>query len=213
MCCDGIQKSETPPISRIPHRPSPSTNLTLAAPPSPHSFVAADAIMTADPLFTYAAAMEAELAAAAEGANDPMDVDFDEQELRRHITDCSRELWGVPTLRPRQLETIVSLLDPRTDDHAVYVDGTGAGKSHAMHVLGGMLGGVSLIFIPLLNLSADVMAKFQTDNTDVGDVNVSHLDELRDLDTSAYRNVLMRISEMQCGSDSSHFVFYHRSSL
>lgn len=92
----------------------------------------------------------------------------------------------VDELRSRQLETIVMLLDPQTDDHAVYVDGTGVGKSHAMRVLGGMLDGITLIFIPLLTLSADVLSEFKTDNNAFGKVNVSYLNELRGVDTLTY---------------------------
>ena len=108
--------------------------------------------MSNDPLFTYAAAMDAELTAAALDSS-RMDVNFDLSRLHRKIEACSRELWGVPSLRPRQLEAVASLMDPRTPDSVIYVDGTGAGKSHAMRVAGGLIGGVTIIFIPLLTLS------------------------------------------------------------
>lgn len=43
----------------------------------------------------------------------------------------------------------------------LYVDSTGASKSHTMHILGSLMGGVTLVFIPLLTLSADVLEKFK----------------------------------------------------
>ena len=150
--------------------------------------------VTTDPLFTYTAAMDAELSrAAASSDSAPMEVEFDTGHLRDAIASCSRDLWGVDELRPRQLATIETLLDPRSPDRVIYVDGTGAGKSHAMRVAGGLLGGVTLIFIPLLTLSADVLEKFKTTNETFGEVNVSHLDELYDVDRNQYDSVLARI--------------------
>ena len=144
--------------------------------------------MSSDPLFTYSAAMEAELASVAAAVD--MDVDFDASRLQQEIAACSAELWGVPQLRPRQLATATALLNPLTPDRTLYVDGTGAGKSHAMRVLGGMLGGVTIVFIPLLSLSADVLEKFKTSNDTFGEVNVSHLDELYEVSRQKYESVL-----------------------
>ena len=161
--------------------------------------------MSNEPLFTYAAAMGSEIAAAATA--DPMDIDFDDARLRSEIAQCSRDLWGVPALRPRQMEAVATLLNPRTADHAIYVDGTGAGKSHAMRVLDSMLGGITLIFIPLLTLSADVLEKFKTENDSFGDVDVSHLDEIYDISRDHYKTVLSQLEAMQHSTNSTHFVF------
>ena len=46
--------------------------------------------MSTDPLFTYSAAMEAELASVA--VDNEMDVDFDADRLRREIAACSNDL-------------------------------------------------------------------------------------------------------------------------
>ena len=161
--------------------------------------------VTTDPLFTYTAAMDAELSRAVASSDSPFE--FDLGRLRDEIASCSRDLWGVDELRPRQLETIATLFDPRSPDRAIYVDGTGAGKSHAMRVAGGLIGGVTMIFIPLLTLSADVLEKFKTNNDVFGEVNVSHLDELYEVDPAQYASVLERVRELDEDTDSTHFIF------
>ena len=118
---------------------------------------------------------------------------------------CCRHVDRPPL--PRQLATIGALLNPQTPDRVLYVDGTGAGKSHAMRVVGGMLGRVTLVFIPLLTLSADVLEKFKTTNNEFGEVNVSHLDEVFEISQQQYRDVLALVAEMRPCSDSTHFVF------
>ncbi len=55
-----------------------------------------------------------------------------------------------------------------------------------------MLGRITVIFIPLLALSADVMEKFESDNVTYGDINVSHLDELYDVNREQYAAVLIK---------------------
>ena len=70
-----------------------------------------------------------------------------------------------------------------------------------------MEGGIILIFIPLLTLSADVLIKFQYANDDYGDVNVQHLDELYDVNYDKYKQVLHRCDNLPKDTTSTLFVF------
>lgn len=115
-----------------------------------------------------------------------MAIEFDDSRLRTETTAFSHDLWDVPQFRPHQLKAVATLLNPRTANQAIHVDGIGAGKSYAMCVLGSLLGGSILIFIPLLVLSADVMEKFKSDNALYGEITVSHLDELFDVNRDQY---------------------------
>jgi len=75
-------------------------------------------------------------------------------QLKDCIVDASASVWGVPTMRPAQLEACFRLLHPHRER------------------------GIVLIFIPLLTLSAVVMHKFKEYNPMWGNVGVYHLDEL-----------------------------------
>ena len=89
-------------------------------------------------------------------------------------------------MRPRQLEVASSLLDPSRPNHVLACLRTGYGKSHIMRVLGSMVGGFTLVFIPLLALSADVLSKFQKADPRYGRVRVFHVDELYKDDKAKY---------------------------
>lgn len=76
-----------------------------------------------------------------------------------------------------------------------------------MRVSGGLLGNITIIFIPLLTLSADVLEKFKIANNTFGEVNVSHLDELLNVKREQYRSVLSSVGAIHRGADSPHFIF------
>ena len=83
-------------------------------------------------------------------------------ELDSLINDCSRDVWGTPQLRPMQSNIIRLMIDPAHPNAVLAVYRTGLGKSQVIRMLGALDRGICMIFIPLLALSADVMAKFQS---------------------------------------------------
>ena len=103
-------------------------------------------------------------------------VDVDR--IKLDLVSCSRDVWGQPTLRPAQLQVAAALVDPRKPNNVIASLRTGYGKSHIARTLGAYLAGFTLVFIPLLSLSADVLEKFQSANQKFGRVRVYHLDEL-----------------------------------
>jgi hypothetical protein len=62
----------------------------------------------------------------------------------------------------------------------------GARKTHILRMLGVIEGGIILIFIPLLTLSAMVMAKFTCTNKQFGAVITQHLDQLYNANEHKY---------------------------
>ena len=72
---------------------------------------------TTNPLFTYTAAVDAELSRAV--ASSDSAFGFDEGRLRDEIASCTRDLWGVDELRRRQMPTIATLFDSRSPDRAI----------------------------------------------------------------------------------------------
>jgi hypothetical protein len=110
---------------------------------------------------------------AADGPTDMLDVMF---------SACSVAVWETEELRPMQQKIIRLMIDPSSPDAVLAVYRTGGGKSHIIRMVGVLDRDVCLIFIPLLSLSADVMAKFQSAVQHYGSVRAYHLDEIYDND-------------------------------
>lgn len=91
-----------------------------------------------------------------------------------------------------QRHIIKLMLDPSSPNAVLAVYRTGHGKSHAIRMFGVLDRGVCLVFIPLLTLSADVMAKFQFASQLYGSVRAYHLDEMYDGDHDQYNAVIIQ---------------------
>ena len=84
--------------------------------------------------------------------------------LNALIGDCSDSVWKTPQLRPMQEKIIRLMINPDQPNAVLIVYRTGIGKSHIIVRMVSVLdrGALCMIFIPLLTLSADMMAKFQS---------------------------------------------------
>eukprot|EP00956_Cyclotella_meneghiniana_P045738 scaffold382218_cov76-Cyclotella_meneghiniana.AAC.1 len=169
---------------------APSTPLnhppTTTAPPS----AAASAVP--------AAAVAAPIASA---------VPFDAEQIKHDMKLCSDCVWDVQELRDHQYKIGEVLFDPNRPDAIIAVFPTGSGKSHAIRVIGAMQRGIHLIFIPLLTLSADVMAKFCSASQNHGSVRAYHLDELYDNNRTRYQELIQRCADLKRSTDSTVFLF------
>ena len=143
---------------------------------------------------------------AAQPAADPPHP-FDVLQLDEHIRDASAGAWDVPDLRPLQRDAIRLVIRPDRPNQVLLVAVTSAGKTHVLRVVGHILGGICIIFIPLLTLSADVMAKFTAGDERWGSIEVQHLDELWLNDKRKYRDVLERLGDVERTTTSAIFVF------
>jgi len=99
-------------------------------------------------------------------------------------------------MREMQLDIAEVFLDPDRPDVVLAIYATGSGKTHLIRTVGAIERGIVLIFIPLLTLSADVMAKFTDALQQYGEITVHHLDELWDNNKSKYGEVLSRLREL-----------------
>jgi len=120
----------------------------------------------------------------------------DDVSLKDCIVEASASVWGVPTMRPAQLEACFCLLHPHRPNSLVVVHCTGGGKTH-IQTLGVIARGIILIFLPLLTLSADVMHKFEAYNLTWGNIGVYHLDEIYDCGRQLYSSFLRNCSSMR----------------
>jgi superfamily II DNA helicase RecQ len=131
----------------------------------------------------------------------------DDARLKDCIAAASASVWGVPTMRPGQLEACFRLLHSHRPNSLMVVHRTGGGKTHILRTLGVIERGIILMFIPLLTLSADVMHKFESADPTWGNVGVYHLDELFDCNRSAYHQLLRRCSSIDRTMTSTLFLF------
>ena len=100
-------------------------------------------------------------------------------------------------------------VDPSfSDSKLILVTRTGSGKSHVTRTLGVMMGGVTVIFVPLLSLSADQMAKMEAAKQCFGSVETHHCDELpTDDGGDALQRIVDRIKELEDTTTSTIFLF------
>ena len=145
---------------------------------------------------------------------------FDPAALNRHIANCARAVCGVDRLRPMQAQVALEVLRPDTPNHVVVVQRTGSGKTLLMRVVGLMLRGVVVIFVPLHALTADVMAKFSEASQQWGAVQAFNLDELSDNAKNVYLDLLESIRQMHARTTTTTFAFmspqfllHHREAL
>jgi hypothetical protein len=127
--------------------------------------------------------------------------------LKACIVATLASVWGVPTMRPSQLEACYRLLHPHRPNSLVVVHRTGGGKTHILRTLDVIERGIVLIFIPLLTLSADVMHKFEVANRTWGNAGAYHLAELYDANCRAFESLLRCCSTMKCNTMSTLFMF------
>jgi hypothetical protein len=162
--------------------------------------------------------------------NDPMVIDndyvmhIDNAEATTHIIDdsvltidatneeiineASSRVWGVPFLRPFQMMAVLKILfDVRCKKKLLLVDRTGGGKSHILRMIASLTGGIWLVIIPLLSLTADTKAKMEEANEDYGSVEVHHMDELPVEDKSSFSRILHRMRTFEQDSSSTIFLF------
>ena len=106
------------------------------------------------------------------------------------IVSASSLVWCVPTMCPTQLKACYRLLHPHHPNYLIVVHWSGGGKTHILRTLGVIERGITIIFIPLLTLSANVMHKFERTATTWGNVGVNHLNNLFDSNRSAFTRLL-----------------------
>ena len=79
-----------------------------------------------------------------------------------HLNNATRRLCRTAQLRPKQILAVQKiLLDPQTNGKLIVVDRTGGGKSMILFLTAVMIAGITLVFIPLLTLTPDQLARFR----------------------------------------------------
>ena len=107
----------------------------------------------------------------------------------------SRHVLHVDKLREIQVEALKKITKRgECGRKLLFVGCTGVGKTHFFRMLGCILGGVIVIIVPLLSLSADQVEKMNNACQEYGSVEAHHLDELGEEAIDA--EIIPRIEEI-----------------
>ena len=91
------------------------------------------------------------------------------------------------------------------DGKLIVIDRTGSGKSHILRMVATMTGGIILVIVPLLSLTADQMAKIRVALMSEGSVEAHHADEIP---TELLNEIVIpRMHEIGYNSTSTMFIF------
>ena len=83
---------------------------------------------------------------------------------------------------------------------------TGRGKTNIMRMLGTMVAGLSLVLVPLLSLTADLLERLREGSSADASVEPHHIDELP---ADVVRETLVpRLDSLQADSSSVIFLLY-----
>ena len=118
------------------------------------------------------------------------------------------KVWGVPSLCEDQVSAIDKLLfDKDADGKMLGVAHTSSSKSHILQMVGSMVGGMWLIIVPLLSLTADTMAKMEEHVDTKGSIETHHLDEIPDESGIFHKRIIPLMESIDCKSSSIIFLF------
>ena len=77
-----------------------------------------------------------------------------------HLNSGGRRVFRMPSLRPRQDEAITRIaFDPQSGGKLIVVDPTAGGKSLVLAMTAIVVGGVTIVIVPLLALTADQLTR------------------------------------------------------
>mmetsp|Transcript_31075 Transcript_31075/g.69711 ORF Transcript_31075/g.69711 Transcript_31075/m.69711 type:complete len:694 (-) Transcript_31075:1581-3662(-) len=131
------------------------------------------------------------------------------ERLQRGIRHVAKELLGVSDMRQEQVDATTRCLDKSIcDSKVLMVLRTGSGKSLVMQTAGIMMGGICLMIIPLLSLSADQLSKMRDIPQEEGMVDAINLDEFPNQvpGTKVFDGLIKRIQDMEEDTTSTIFL-------
>ena len=146
--------------------------------------------------------------AAGEGPSFSVE-EAEESSLRKGIRHVAKELLGVPDMREEQVDATARCLDKSIcGSKVLMVLRTGSGKSLVMQTAGIMMGGICLMIVPLLSLSADQVSKMRSIPQTEGMVDAMNLDEFPNqiTGTEVFDGLIKRIQDMREDTTSTIFL-------
>jgi superfamily II DNA/RNA helicase len=96
-----------------------------------------------------------------------------------HLNSGASRVFAVESLRPKQVEGVERIIfDPSSGGRLIIVDRTGGGKSLILAMTAICIGGITLVLVPLLALTANQLARLSKAIQKYGVVSAFHMDEI-----------------------------------
>ena len=125
-----------------------------------------------------------------------------DESLSEHLNSGSRRVFNTPLLRPRQQQTVQTILRKKScGGKIIVVDRTGGGKSLILHMTSIAVAGISLVIVPLLALTANQLERINQALQTCGATSAVHIDDTTRDDTR--NKVIPRINDFDYNSSST----------
>ena len=116
-------------------------------------------------------------------------------------------MFRTPSLREGQPEAVSRIIhDSSSDGKLMLCVRTGGGKSLTLYLTAVSVGGITLVIIPLLSLTANQLERIKTAMQEHGAVVATHLDDAGKNDVKA--NVIPKMDTFPCDSSTTLMILY-----
>ena len=139
---------------------------------------------------------------AAAALSDDDDSVGSAESFDAHLDSVARRVFRTPCLRPKQRTAIKRIIaDGSTDGKLLVVDRTGGGKSLILYMTAIAVGGITLVIVPLLSLTANQISRIEQAVQRYGTVASFNLDET---DSSEIHNkIIPKMDSLPYNSSTS----------
>src|SRR5210317_560660 len=95
-----------------------------------------------------------------------------------HLASCASRVFRMPSLRKEQPEAVERIIfDPECGGKLMLTIRTGGGKSLTLYLTAVSVGGITLVIIPLLSLTANQLERLKQALQNDGNIICVHLDD------------------------------------
>ena len=125
-----------------------------------------------------------------------------------HLNDAANRVWKVPSLRKEQSACLERILfHDSSRGKVLNIAPTGSGKSLTLRMVGTFTAGISIVFVPLLALTADQMAAIKKAVQKHASFEAHHMDEIPSSSNALEETIVPRMLEILSDSSSTMYLF------
>ena len=122
-----------------------------------------------------------------------------------HLASCAARVFKMPSLRKEQPEAVERIIfDPSCGGKLLLCIRTGGGKSLTLYLTAVSIGGISLVIIPLLSLTANQLERLKKALQRDGNVFCVHLDDAARNDVK--QKVIPKMDKFKYASSTTFFI-------
>ena len=125
-----------------------------------------------------------------------------------HLNDAAQRVWDVPSLRKEQSSCLERILfEDSCGGKVLNIAPTGSGKSLTLRMVGTFTGGVCVVFVPLLALTADQMHAIKSADQRYASFEAVHMDEIPSSSDALGGDIIPRLDGIGANSSSTLYCF------